>query len=82
MRSAEIYVHAGRTLLQENHDETSICRAEANRSLVVCFLCTGCGPSNEGALKGESKVVATKPGMENVNSYGDLLKYKMKEAKH
>ncbi len=45
------------------------------------FLCTGCGPSNEAALKGESKVVATKPGMENVKSYGDLLKYKMKEAK-
>jgi hypothetical protein len=45
------------------------------------FLCTGCGPSNEAALKGESKVVETKPGMENVKDYGDLLKYKMQEAK-
>lgn len=45
------------------------------------FLCIGCGSANEGALKGESKVVATKPGMENVNDYGDLLKYKMQEAK-
>ena len=45
------------------------------------FLCTGCGPTNEGALKGESKVVATKPEMQNVKSYGDLVKYKMQEAK-
>jgi hypothetical protein len=45
------------------------------------FLCIGCGPANEGALKGESKVVGTKPEMQNVNSYGDLVKYKMNEAK-
>jgi hypothetical protein len=45
------------------------------------FLCTGCGESNEATLKGGSTVVATKPGMENVQGYGDLLKYKMQEAK-
>jgi hypothetical protein len=51
-------------------------------AISIClFLCTGCGPANEATLKGESKVVPTKPQMENVNTYGDLLKYKMKEAK-
>jgi hypothetical protein len=45
------------------------------------FLCNGCGTSNEAGLKGESKAVATKPDMENVKSYGDLVKYKMQEAK-
>lgn len=45
------------------------------------LLLIGCGPANEGALKGESKPVATKPEMQNVNSYGDLVKFKMNEAK-
>jgi hypothetical protein len=45
------------------------------------FLCTGCGPANEASLKGESKAVPTKPEMQSVNSYGDLLKYRMQEAK-
>jgi hypothetical protein len=44
-------------------------------------MCTGCGTANESALKGESKVVPTKPEMQNVNSYGDLLKHQMQEAK-
>jgi hypothetical protein len=48
----------------------------------TCLLvCIGCGPANEAALKGESKVVPTKPEMQNVNSYGDLLKHRMQEAK-
>ncbi len=51
-------------------------------AVAMCFLmCIGCGPANEAALKGESKVVPTKPEMQNVNSYGDLLKYRMQEAK-
>lgn len=45
------------------------------------LLCIGCGPTNEGALKGESKVVETKPDMQDIGNYGDLLKHKMKEAK-
>jgi hypothetical protein len=45
------------------------------------FLCIGCGQANEGTLKGESKVVGTKPEMQNIQGYGDLVKYKMNEAK-
>jgi hypothetical protein len=45
------------------------------------FLCTGCGPANEGALKGESKVVPQRADMPNLKGYGDLLQYKMQEAK-
>ncbi len=57
--------------------------SELKRTAVsMCLLmCIGCGPANEAALKGESKVVPTKPEMQNVNSYGDLLKYRMQEAK-
>jgi hypothetical protein len=51
-------------------------------AISICMLLwAGCGTANEGNVKGESKVVPTKPEMQNVNTYGDLLKYKMQEAK-
>jgi hypothetical protein len=51
-------------------------------AFTICGLpFSGCGPSNEATLKGESKVVPQNPDMPTINSYGDLLKYKMEEAK-
>lgn len=50
----------------------------------ICMLpicCMSCGPANESTLKGESRVVDTKPEMQGVKTYGDLLNYRMKEAK-
>ncbi len=41
---------------------------------------TGCGPSNEDTLKGESKVVPQSPDIPNFKGYGDMIQYKTEQA--
>jgi len=56
-------------------------RALALSALALCAgMYTGCGPSNEDSLKGESKVTPQKSDMPNFKSYGELMQYKKDEA--
>jgi hypothetical protein len=51
-------------------------RALALPAVAVCvFLCTGCGPTNEEGLKGESKVVPPAPGTPEITDYAGAAKY-------
>jgi hypothetical protein len=41
---------------------------------------TGCGPSNEETLKGESKVVPQRSDIPNFKGYGDMIQYQTEQA--
>lgn len=46
------------------------------------LLAGGCGPvSNEEDITGGAKVVPTKPGMENIKSFGDIQRFQAEQAK-
>jgi len=56
-------------------------RALALPALALCAcVYTGCGPSNEDTLKGESKVVPQDPNIPNFKGYGDMMQYKTEQA--
>jgi hypothetical protein len=56
-------------------------RALALSALALCAcVYTGCGPSNEETLKGESKVVPQDPNIPNFKRYGDMIQYKTEQA--
>jgi hypothetical protein len=44
------------------------------------FLTTGCGPTNEEALKGESQVVPHKEGTPDFKSYSEAMQYQAQQA--
>jgi len=45
------------------------------------LLAGGCGPaSNEEGFIAGAKVVPTKPGMEHIKSYGDIMRYEQEQA--
>jgi len=56
------------------------CRAIA--AALGVLLVGGCGPaSNEEGIIGGAKVVPTKPGMENIKSYGDIQRYQTEQLR-
>jgi len=56
-------------------------RALAVPALALCAgMYTGCGPSNEDALKGESKVAPKDPNLPEFKGYGDVMQYKAQQA--
>jgi hypothetical protein len=49
---------------------------------VVLGACvySGCGPSNEDTLKGESKVAPQRSDMPNFKGFGDAMQYQAEQA--
>jgi len=58
-------------------------RCGAIAAALGVLLVAGCGPptTNEEGIVGGAKVVPTKPGMENIKSFGDIQKYEAEQAK-
>jgi hypothetical protein len=56
-------------------------RALALPAIALCAcVYTGCGPSNEDTLKGESKVTPQRTDIPNFSGYGDAMKYQAEQA--
>jgi len=56
-------------------------RAFALAALALCCcVYTGCGPSNEDTLKGESKVAPRDPNVPDFKSYGEVMRFKTEQA--
>jgi hypothetical protein len=56
-------------------------RAVALSALALCAcVYTGCGPTNEDTLKGESKVAPQRSDMPNFKGYGDVMQYQADQA--
>jgi hypothetical protein len=55
-------------------------RALALAALALCAcVYTGCGPTNEDTLKGESKVTPQRSDIPNFKSYGEMMQYKTEQ---
>lgn len=51
-------------------------------ALTMCGLMfSGCGPSNESGLKGESKVAPRDPNIPDFTSYSEVSQYQMEKAR-
>ena len=48
---------------------------------VYGLMFSGCGPSNEAGLKGESRAVSQNPDLPNFKNYSEVSQYNMQKAK-
>ena len=56
-------------------------RALALPAIALCAcVYTGCGPSNEDTLKGESKVTPQRSDVPDFKGYGDVMQYQAEQA--